>query len=227
MTSLPSHTKPLQGNVEQATPGLQGFDTATPLCLAEARTLRQDGFRFCVRYLSRTTPQAPSDLSLAEAKAILAGGLALMAVQHVLRAGWIPSARRGAQYGAAATANARQVGLPAGVTLWLDLEGVRKNVDGEEVIAYCNNWFERVAVGGYEPGLYVGAASGLDGDQLYWRLKTRHYWRSGSRVPDLPHRGYQLVQRITSAPDKVIGIEIDRDVTYSDAFGGTASWLVA
>lgn len=218
--------KPLQGKVEHAAPGLAGFDTATPVTVATAKALRQAGFRFCVRYLSRATPQVAGDLSHAEAQAILAAGLALMAVQHVMGAGWIPSAERGAQYGAAAATNAKETGLPLGVTLWLDLEGVRKGTDNEVVIAYCNHWFDRVAAAGYEPGVYVGAASRLNGNDLYWRLKTRHYWRSGSRVPDLPHRGYQLAQRITDGSDTVSGIELDRDVTCTDAFGGTAIWLV-
>ncbi len=215
----------LNGKVQSAAPGLLGFDTNTPVSTGAAKAFRHSGFSFCVRYLSRSTPQATGDLSYAEAKAILAGGLALMVVQHVMRAGWIPSAARGAQYGAAAAANAQATGLPPGVTVWLDLEGISAGVSSEDVIAYCNQWFDPVATAGYQPGLYVGVNCGLDGDALYWRLKTRHYWRSGSAVPDLPHRGYQLVQRITQAPDVVNGIAIDRNVTYTDGFGDAVSWL--
>ena len=216
---------PLQGKLESAAPGLQGFDTASPVSAAAARAFRLSGFRFCVRYLSRGTPQAAGDLAPAEATAILAGGLALMAVQHVMRPGWVPTAALGAGYGVAAATNAQQCGLPPGVVVWLDLEGVRSGAAAADVIAYCNAWFDAVASAGYLPGLYVGANGGLDGDPLYWRLKTRHYWRSGSQVPDLPHRGYQLVQRIGAAPDVVNGIAIDRDVTYTDAFGDAVVWL--
>jgi hypothetical protein len=215
----------LQGKIEKAGPGLQGFDAAASISADAARAFRQNGFRFCIRYLSRATPQAAGDLSHAEADAILAGGLALMAVQHVMHAGWVPTAARGADYGAAAATNAKQVGLPPGVVVWLDLEGVRKGVGSDDVIAYCNAWFDAVANAGYLPGLYVGANCGLDGDALYWRLKTGHYWRSGSDVPDLPHRGYQMVQRIDGSSDVVNGIAIDRDVTYTDAFGDTVAWL--
>ena len=215
----------LPGQIVHATPGVQGFDTNTHISAAAATAFRQRGFGFCVRYLSRTSPQAASDLSHAEAQAILAGGLGLMVVQHVMRAGWMPDAARGTQYGTVAAVNARAVGLPSGVTVWLDLEGVRGGVDRADVIAYCNAWFAPVAAAGYVPGLYVGANCGLDGDALYWRLQTRHYWRSGSDVPDLPHRGYQLVQRVNTTPDAVNSIAIDRDVTYADAFGETVSWL--
>jgi hypothetical protein len=215
----------LSGQIVHAIAGVQGFDTNTHISAAAAVAFRQRGFGFCVRYLSRATPQAANDLSWAEAQAILSGGLGLMAVQHVMRAGWVPDAARGAQYGTAAVSNAQAVGLPPGMTVWLDLEGVRGGVDSADVIAYCNAWFALLAAAGYVPGIYVGANCGLDGDALYWRLQTRHYWRSGSDVPDLPQRGYQLVQRANPLPDVVNGIAIDRDVTRVDAFGGAVSWL--
>lgn len=215
----------LPGQIMRAPPGAQGFDTDSRISAAAAIAFRQSGFGFCVRYLARTTPQAARDLSGAEAEAILASGLGLMVVQHVMRAGWVPGAARGTQYGLSAVTNAQAVGLPPGVTVWLDLEGVRSGVDKAEVIAYCNAWFAPVGAAGYVPGLYVGANCGLDGDALYWRLRTKHYWRSGSRVPDLPHRGYQLVQRFNPRPDVINGVAIDRNVSYIDAFGDTASWL--
>ena len=215
----------LSGEVVQAVGGVQGFDTDWRISSAAAVAFRKSGFGFCVRYLSRATPQAARDLSHAEAQAILASGMGLMVVQHVPRAGWVPTSARGSQYGTGAATNAQAVGLPPGVTVWLDLEGVRRGVDKAEVIAYCNAWFAPVAAAGYIPGLYVGANCGLDGDALYWRLRTRHYWRSGSIVPDLPHRGYQMVQRLMQSPDVVNGIAIDRNVTYIDAFGDSATWL--
>src|SRR5262249_55997591 len=78
--------------------------------------------------------------------------------------------------------------------------------------------------GGYGTGIYVGANAVLTGDELYWRLKTKHYWRSGSQVPDIPHRGYQMLQRIV-AGDVVAGIEIDRNVTRDDQLGDALLWL--
>ncbi len=215
----------LSGEIVHAVGGVQGFDTDARISAAAALAFRKSGFGFCVRYLSRATPQSARDLSHAEAEVILASGIGLMVVQHVLRAGWVPAAARGKQYGIGAATNARAVGLPPGVTVWLDLEGVRSGVDKADVIAYCNAWFAPVVAAGYVPGLYVGANCGLDGDAVYWRLRTRHYWRSGSIVPELPHRGYQMVQRLTQTPDVVNGIAIDRNVTYIDAFGDTVTWL--
>ncbi len=55
-------------------------------------------------------------------------------------------------------------------------------------------------------------------------MKTKHFWKSGSTVPDIPERGYQMVQRIVQG-DRVGGVENDRNVTKTDAFGGTVMWL--
>ena len=77
---------------------------------------------------------------------------------------------------------------------------------------------------GYVPGIYVGAQAILTGAQLY-DLKFDHYWKSESRVPAIPVRGYQMVQ--TLVPELVNGIGIDKDVTQTDNKGGQALWLTA
>jgi hypothetical protein len=87
------------------------------------------------------------------------------------------------------------VGLSARVNVWLDLEGILGSVSPEDVIRYCNAWFFEVESAGFATGIYVGAEAILTGDELYWRLKTKHYWRSASRVPAIPHRGYHREQR--------------------------------
>jgi L,D-transpeptidase catalytic domain/Rv2525c-like, glycoside hydrolase-like domain len=108
--------------------------------------------------------------------------------------------------------------LPDKASVWLDLEGVDGAASADLVVAYCNAWFKEVETAGYTTGVYVGANSRLSGEDLYLRLKTKHYWKSGSNVPDIPHRGYCMVQHIR-AGDKVGGVEIDRNVTFVDAFG--------
>lgn len=147
-----------------------------------------------------------------------------MAVQHVAGAPWKPTKEKGTTYGTRAVEHARAIGLPAGVNVFLDLEGVSSAVSAEVVIDYCNAWFKEVANAGYVPGIYVGANCGLTADQLYWRLRTQHYWKSGSDVPPIPERGYCMVQRIMPG-DVVGGVEIDRNVTRADAFGNTPLWL--
>ena len=113
-----------------------------------------------------------------------------------------------------------------GVNVWLDLEGAKTSTPHETMIAHCNAWFAEVEGAGFVPGVYVGARAILTGNELFWRLTTKHYWKSGSRVPDIPHRGYQLIQTIIRN-DKIDGVAIDRNLTKSDNFGGSVLWLSA
>ncbi|MGD0735845.1 MAG: glycoside hydrolase domain-containing protein [Terracidiphilus sp.] len=213
----------LPGNIQAAPNGALGFDADTPISSAVAQQFVIQGYGFCVRYLSLGQGQGYGDLSAAEAGAILGSGLGLMAVQHVREPGWLPTAALGQADGTNTAYNAGEVGFPAGVNIWCDLEGVNAVSGSPDVIGYCNAWFDAVAAAGFVPGLYVGANCILDGQQIY-DLKFQHYWKSLSRVPDLPARGYQMVQTGVAAP--VNGIGIDQDVTQTDLEGGQAVWLI-
>jgi hypothetical protein len=210
--------------VQPAGNGALGFDSDTVITPAKAQAFKALGYIFCARYLSLGPRQDPGDLTAAEAAGILAGGLALIAVQHVRRPGWSPGAQLGATDGANAAANAKAVGFPAGVNVWLDLEGVGITVSSQDVIDHCNAWHDAVAAAGFVPGLYVGANSVLDGEQLYDELSFEHYWKSESKVPELPQRGYQIVQ--SPVLGLVNGISIDEDLAKADSEGGCALWLI-
>jgi len=114
------------------------------------------------------------------------------------------------------------VGFPAGVSVWCDLEGVSRTSEEQDVIDYCEAWYEALVGTGYSPGLYVGPDSVLTGPQLYG-LSFRHYWRSQSKVPHIPKRGYELVQFFP--PITANGILVDIDVAQNDDEGGQARWL--
>lgn len=212
----------LTGQVQSAPPGAIGFDTDTKLNLTIAKLFRQSGYRFCLRYISLDAENS-ADLDAAEAQAILNAGLALMPVQHVRYAGWSPDATSGMQTGKNAADNAIHVGFPAGINVWLDLEGIDPNAAPDAVIAYCNSWYDAVAKVGYVPGLYVGANSILDGQQLYASLKFQHYWHSLSIVPNVAVRGYQMIQ---SDGGTVHGVGIDKNLTQSDADRAQVQWLI-
>jgi len=211
----------LPGNIQAAPDGALGFDADSRVSANVAQQFVSQGYSFCVRYLSRGIGQAPGDLSTAEAQGILASGLGLMAVQHVRRNVWAPTAAMGQGDGTNAAGNAAAIGFPPGVNIWCDLEEVT-GADPEDVIGYCSAWFEAVAQGGFVPGLYVGSNCVLDGQQLY-DLPFQHYWKSISAVPQMPARGYQLTQ--TVVPDPVNGIGIDKNVAQTDGKGGQALWL--
>ena len=218
----------LQGNIELAPPGLIGFDCASKLNPTLISKFANDpkNFRYCLRYLSLGTQQTNVDLSRQEAEDILASGLALSPVQRVRTSGWIPTGSLGTTTGQNAANNAVSVGFPAGINVWLDLEGVKSGTSASNVIAYCNNWFNEVAAKGYVPGTYVGANAILTGTQLA-NLKFQHYWKSGSTVPSIPGRGYQLIQTIPNPPMGELrhGIHIDYDETQTDSLGGQVIWL--
>ena len=220
----------LPGTVAPAPQGIIGFDSATKINSAQAKQYFAKGFRFCVRYVSRddasrknNDKKGTPDLSIDEARTILDAGMAIMAVQHVANPGWHPTAQLGRTYGQNAASYAADAGLPDGVNLWLDLEGIAKGISHQDIIAYCNEWFDAATISGYVPGVYVGFDVFLSSDELYFDLKTKHYWRADGRIPDISHRGYQLFQHIQNpnTPN-----EFDRDVTKNDAFGGAVIWLV-
>lgn len=212
---------PLPGQVEAAIPSVCGFDCDSVISSTFAQQFYSMGYRFCLRYVSLTN-ETPGDLGVDEANAILSSGLALMPVQHVLDPGWSPSQALGQEFGQNAAANAQQVGFPAGVNVWCDLEGVNPATDAQDVVDYCQAWYQKVDSAGFVPGLYVGAGALLSGQQLY-DLPFQHYWRSASVVPPIPTRGYQLLQLLISIP---IGrFQIDLDFIQNDNESGLPLWL--
>jgi len=214
----------LPGVVQSSTSGGSlGFDADTVIAADVAALFRAQGYAFCLRYLSIGTPQDAGDLSTAEALDILNAGLALMPVQHVLKSPWAPTLALGNEFGANAAANAQEVGFPAGVCVWCDLEGVAAGTAAQDVIDYCTAWFEGVSAAGYLPGLYVGPDCVLDGAQLY-ALPFGHYWQAASQTPNLAGRGYQMQQRLVRDP--VNGIGIDANQTHEDSAVGRAKWLI-
>ncbi len=211
----------LSGTVEASTPSVPGFDSDTIITAAVAQQFYAGGYKFCLRYLSLRS-ESPQDLTPQEATDILNSGLALMPVQHVRKPGWSPSAILGQEDGQNAASNAQDVGFPAGVNVWCDLEGVDSGASPQDVIDYCQAWYTAVDSAGFVPGLYVGDSTQLSGQQLF-DLSFQHYWKSQSKVPAIPNRGYQLIQFLPSVT--AYGIAIDMDITQTDAKNGQSLWL--
>lgn len=219
----------LSGTVQSAPPGAKGFDANTPISAAAAHQFLARGYRFCVRYVGRLT-QHPGDLTYAEAQDIVNAGLALMVVQHVKSEdGWTPDGPLGTTYGTNAAAFAGQAGVPPGVNVWLDLEGVAPGTPPADVIAYCQNWHHRVADAGYVPGIYVGWHAELSARQLY-ALPFQHYWGAYNVNNDhKPACGWCLKQAPASG-GTIAGIHrdaYDDDVTHTDQKGRNVHWLAS
>jgi hypothetical protein len=212
----------LPGTVSAAAGDSLGFDTDGIVTAAAAAAFFAQGFQFCIRYVSRVAQQNANDLSAPEALDLLNAGLALMPVQHVRGAGWSPTAALGSSDGVHAAYHAFVIGFPPGVNIWCDLEGVEPVASAQQVINYCNAWFDAVDAAGYVPGIYVGADAILEGPTLRHSLKFAHYWKSLSRVPDIPGRGYQMIQ---SNEHDANGVSIDENRTQTDLLGGAVLWL--
>lgn len=219
---MKNNSQELPGTVTKALPNLKGFDTDTIVTLDKAKSFKKNGYSFCIRYLSRGNKQQQGDLSFNEAVDILDAGLALSAVQHVPEQGWKPTAELGQEYGKNAASNANAIGLPKGMNIWCDLEGVSTSETSQNVIEYCNAWYDAVHKAGYVPGIYVGYNCKLSGQELYYDLRFKHYWKSMSSVPPIQNRGYQLIQSLNTV---VNGINIDLDTTKDDNYGNAVLWL--
>jgi len=216
----------LPGVVRDATPGVKGFDANVIISSQTAQAFAAAGYKFCVRYVGRTQ-MADHDLSAGEAGNILGAGLALMVVQHVLNPGWEPTGDLGAQYGTNAGKFTKQIGVPPGVNVWCDLEGVAGDAPAQNVIDYCHQWYMQVQAAGYVPGLYVGYGAGLSAQHLY-DLPFDHYWSAynldGDDYPAV--RGVQLKQKTGKGTVGGLTTEVyDDDFTQTDALGGNALWL--
>jgi hypothetical protein len=215
----------LPGTVQQAASGASGFDIDSVVSAAMAQNFVNDGYSFCIRYVPRTADPrlAPGNLTNAEAADILNAGLALMAVQHVEDEGWSPTAALGTSYGSyAATYASEIVGLPQGMNIWLDLEGVATTTAASDVIAYCQAWYTEVNAAGYVPGIYIGWQVIINNDEAYNDLSFQHYWSAYNADVVVATRGYQLVQSELHGPNPY---GIDVDTTQNDNLGGTVLWL--
>lgn len=210
--------------IKQAEPGMSGFDVNQPLNLAQARYFHASGYGFCIRYLPRTSALVKGNLTLAEVGDILGAGLALGVVQHVPLPGWEPTVELGTQYGQYAGQYASEIGLPAGMNIWLDLEEVSSAATSTDVIGYCNAWWASVSNAGYVPGLYVGWNCGLSPIELYAKLKFSHYWKAYNADMPVATRGYQMIQKTQKTLN---GISYDPNEIQSDNLGGLPILLYA
>lgn len=222
-------TMALPGHIFSAPDGVRGIDTTERITPNTAAALHSHGYRFCVRYVRRDKPHA-SALNSPEARTILDSGLGLMLVQYVeSESAWIPSAAKGSTNGNVAAAEAAKLGMPWGVTIWCDLEGVKVGTPRQRVIDYCNRWHTGVASAGYVPGLYVGYHPGLTSTQLYLKLRFSHYWGSFNLNSDqFPAvRGLQMKQSIRRSEDIVSGVQLDFQVdrVSADRLGGRPTLL--
>lgn len=201
--------------------GSKGFDVNTPLTPGQAAAFKSAGYTFAIRYLPRTPSLVAGNLTAQEIEIILSAGLSIGAVQHVAMPGWMPNAALGTSYGEYAAQCAKQIGLPAGMNIWLDLEEVATASTVEDVSAYCRAWYNEVAGSGYHPGLYVGWGIKLNSQQLY-ELPFKAYWKAYNADTSVATRGYQIVQHTQKT---LSGIPYDPNTVAADNIGDLPIFL--
>jgi DNA-binding beta-propeller fold protein YncE len=233
-----------------AAPGLTGLDMSSPITArriawlkTHERQLAAMGIRgkvsFIGRYVSVGAHQKQDrDLSRAEVKLILGGGYSLAVFQRALANGpnnWLMAdSVTGQTIGRNAVANARTVGLPRGMQIFLDIENINPQASHSDVAGYCNAWAAQVRAGGYSPGLYFGMGLGenygLTGTE-FDGLAVDRFWRTGMALPVPTTRGFAAVQfdpplfELPLSPREDPAFQVDVDVTQPDLRGDSITLL--
>lgn len=180
--------------------------------------------RGVIRYLSRHVPQSGGDLSADEIATIRSAGFGLLCVQHVPPPHrWWPCAALGSQYGNAAAENARALGIPAGVSIAVDIESPMLSARADDIYAYENAWSAAVDAAGYQPMLYLAQQipPDLDAEGLYRRIRASRYWRAAGNLPDVAVRGWGVRQ---SLPVLIGNAAVDLDTVQPDNLGDVPNW---
>ncbi len=198
-------------NTATAFVGARGTDSVTLLDATSAGNFKKQGIDFVFQYLGSVTADGLA--------AILAAGLAFMPVTYADQFD-----------GAQTVAEVKALGLPAGCTVWLDVESIGPAVSVPTLISQINAWANAVSAAGFQPGLYVGANSQLTSQELY-QLAVVRYWHSLSMILDRngqlaePSCGfccYQLYPTVNWA-----GVDVDLDFIQQDFQGRLPSWVVS
>lgn len=184
----------VEPSAKSLTWGVDTLRTETP---AEFAKLRAARVMWRAGYIEKITFKELSDQ--------LAAGIAFSPVTYALdfNAGFH-------------VARLEELGIPKGVTVWLDVEG--SNLDAPSIILKINAWAATINAAGYEAGLYIGAGCPLTDAQLYALPLIKRYWHSVSRVPDPKVRGC-CVRQIRPNDVHPTGIDVDVDITEPDYLG--------
>lgn len=209
--------------VANAFPGARGVDSlpfSNGGSADQAKRLAASGVEFFVGYLGA--------MNKARLEAVLDAGLAFMPVTFA------GEYKDGA---ADEIAQLKALGIPAGATVWLDLEGLNAwNTPADQLMALINAWARDIKAGGWMPGLYVGAPQPLTGKQLY-SLGVQRYWLGIGRcigkdgLDAYPDCGWCMRQdwhgQKLGMLWKNTGVFVDTNSIQCDHKGRLPVWVVA
>jgi hypothetical protein len=134
-------------------------------------------------------------------------------------------------------AQLKALGIPSGVTVWLDLEGLKAwKSDPAQLIAKLTAWAQKIAAGGWLPGLYVGAPQPLTSRELYVLPFVRYWWGLGKPIDRhgalvYPDCGWCMIQQWHGEPNgmmwKDTGVFVDTNGVQRDHKNRPPTWLIA
>jgi len=189
----------------------RGVDTVRLLTEAEALALRAAGVDYAIQYLGSVTADGVAG--------IIGAGLGLYPVTFADQ--WD---------GPKTVAELEALGIPAGTTVFLDVEGVGPTITPAALIEKINAWADAVSHAGFISGLYVGAQAQLTSQELY-ELRIFRYWKGLSKVIDRngalaePACGWCLVQLYPTST--CAGVLVDFSFVQRDYKGRIAPWAFA
>lgn len=201
--------------VEQARALSRGVDTVVPLDTHKCHWLIRNNFDFVVRYL-----HGRYAITREELRTILCSGLAVMLVTPSRAPGWIPTEEIGFEDAATALDALTTLGVPTGMTTWLDIEGCASSP-----IDWVDAWSHGMRSEAYQAGAYVGRGSLMTSEQLWKRPYLTRYWRSGSKVPEPSVRGW-CMQQLRPLDVQLGPLHVDVNVIEPDFRGGLPRWIV-
>lgn len=197
--------------------------------LEQAKALKARGVSCLVSYLGAMTRER---LAI-----VLAAGLAFMPVTFA------GEYKDGA---ADEIAQLKALGIPAGASVWLDLEGraaslvdikdpVEKEKAAKALAELVNRWADDIRAGGWLPCLYVGVPQPFTSADLY-SLRVSRYWHGQGSVRDRfgqlaepfknygACRGWNMIQAAPSVTWD--GVLVDANLVLGDYKGETPVWVV-
>lgn len=149
------------------------------------------------------------------------GGVTAGGVQGIIAAGlgFSPVTYADSWDGPKTVAELAALGLPPGIVVWLDIEGIAATLGADYVIGRVNAWAAAVSAAAFIPGLYVGTGALLTSDELE-ALATYRYWKGLSRIVDRngalaePSSGWCIEQKFPSGT--TAGILVDFNIVGTD-----------
>ncbi len=157
-------------------------------------------------------------------------------LSYILAAGmaYVPVALAGEYNDGAADelAQLKLLGVPAGVTVWADMEGlVASQTPHAVILDRLNAWSFDITKAGYLAGLYVGVPQPLTSSELYQMPNFKRYWRGQGSIRDRaahlaePDCGWCMTQAYPSVA--IGGCLVDFNQASEDYRGRLPTWAVS